>query len=164
MYKSNLLSLWKGLVAFFFAITLLIISLTPTHAFMLSNDPGILLKDEELDHIRGGYSGFYFGVYFTGYFDTVGNVYGSLVTDGNIGSLPSAPLLPPPGGSIGEISTNGAVIQAYVGNFNGASGIFQISQSPGSYNVIQNNLMFQITVINVANASSLESIRQFLPW
>jgi|Deesub1362A_J573_1020465.scaffolds.fasta_scaffold02636_5 hypothetical protein len=164
MYKSKHSTLWKGLVAFSFAITLMIAGLTPARALILGDDPGILLKDEELDQIRGGYSGFYFGVYFTGYFDTLGNVYGSLVTDGNIGSLPAAPLLPPPGGSIGEISTNGAVIQAYVGNFNGASGIFQISQSPGSYNVIQNNLMFQITVINVANASALESVRQFLPW
>ena len=36
---------------------------------------------------------------------------------------------------------------ALIGGFNGANGIFQINQVPGSNNIIENNLIINITVI-----------------
>jgi len=127
---------------------------------------GVQLADQELDQMRGGYSGFSFGVHFTGYWDTLGNASGSLVYDGGAPtSLPSSPDLTTPGDATAQMPLgNGAVVQAYVGNFNGASGIFQISQSPGSYNVIQNNLTVQIMMIHVANESVVPALMSHLLW
>lgn len=122
---------------------------------------GAKLTDRELNQIRGGYSGFYFGVYFSGYWDTLGNMQGSLVYDGNVTNTSNS--LPTLGGSDVQAS-NGATIQAYVGDFGGASGIFQISQSPGSYNLIQNTMVVEITIINVANESALAALQAYLPW
>jgi hypothetical protein len=55
--------------------------------------------------------------------------------------------------SIQTAEVDGAAISAYVGNFDGASGIFQISQSPGSYNVITNNMTINISIYNFASES-----------
>ena len=127
---------------------------------------GPALVDDELDEMRGGYSGFFFGVNFSGYWDTVGDVSGALVYGGNAPGI--SPVLhdvtianDTPGQGVPD---NGAVVQAYVGNFRGASGIFQISQSPGSNNIIQNNLTVQITLIHVATESALPSLMEHLLW
>ncbi len=124
------------------------------------------LADQELDQMRGGYSGFFFGIQFGGCWDNVGNVSGSLVYGGNGQSGP--PALPSGltltgNGSSSEPNT-GAAIQAYVGNFQGASGIFQISQSPGSNNIIQNNLTVQITLIRVATQAAVPDLMSHLFW
>jgi hypothetical protein len=55
-------------------------------------------------------------------------------------------------------NVDGASISAYVGNFDGASGIFQISQTPGSYNVITNNMTINISIYNFASESQASSI------
>lgn len=124
------------------------------------------LEDQELDQMRGGYSGFFFGVQFGGYWDNAGNVSGSLVCGGNGQSGP--PALPSgltiTGNGSSSQPGSGAAIQAYVGNFQGASGIFQISQSPGSNNIIQNNLTVQITLIRVANQAAVPDIMSHLFW
>lgn len=127
---------------------------------------GVKLTDEELNQVRGGYAGFHFGIEFTGYWDNVGNMSGSLVYNENGASnLPEAPegFSPVPGNDLLQTDLGGVSIQAYVGNFDGASGIFQISQSPGSFNVIHNNLILNITVINVTDESALPSLLPYLP-
>jgi len=45
-------------------------------------------------------------------------------------------------------------ISNVIGNFQGATGIFQITQA-GSFNVINNNLFVQIAVINVLNGAAI---------
>lgn len=123
---------------------------------------GVKLTDDELNQYRGGYSGFYFGVSFTGYWNSLGQMSGTLITDGGILVQDPNFQLPPgvqPGGSV---SGDGVSIQSYVGNFNGASGIFQIIQSPGSFNVIQNNLVVQITLVNVASQGALSNLRNLV--
>lgn len=123
---------------------------------------GVKLTDDELNHYRGGYSGFYFGVSFTGYWNSLGQMSGTLITDGGMIIQDPNFQLPPglqPGGTL---SGDGVTIQSYVGNFNGASGIFQIIQSPGSFNVIQNNLVVQITLVNVASQGALSNLRNLI--
>jgi hypothetical protein len=126
---------------------------------------GIQLTDRELDELRGGVGstadGFAFGINFSGSFPG-GEIGGNLLFDGNIVKDPNFTL--PAGGPTGVIEGNGATIQAYVGDFQGASGIFQIVQSPGSHNIINNNLLLQVTMITVSNAAQLESIGKALPW
>jgi hypothetical protein len=113
---------------------------------------GRRLTDRELDEIRGGYmGGFAFGISFTGSWDTTGQLTGSLVYSGT-GTLP------PPGNAAGQVSGNGFSVQAYVGDFQGASGVFQIIQSPGSFNVLNNNMWVAVTIVNVANESAFQKI------
>ncbi|MEJ5377663.1 MAG: hypothetical protein WHX93_13895 [bacterium] len=123
---------------------------------------GVKLTDDELNQYRGGYSGFYFGVSFTGYWNSLGQMSGTLVSNGGIIIQDPNFQLPPGAQPGGSISGDGVSIQSYVGNFNGASGIFQIIQSPGSFNVIQNNLVVQITLVNVANQGALSNLRNLL--
>jgi hypothetical protein len=134
------------------------VCLASTWAF--DGNLGPALAEDELDQMRGGYSGFYFGVNFNGYWDTVGNVSGSLVYGGKAPDISPAlhdvPVVD--SGSDQPLPNNGAVIHAYVGNFRGASGIFQISQSPGSNNIIQNNLTVQITLIRVATEAAVPAL------
>lgn len=125
---------------------------------------GPQLTNDELDQLRGGYSGFFFGVSFTGYFNNLGNVSGSLLLDGGKSDLPVSPELPPPTSEMAQLNGDGVRIQAYVGKFEGASGIFQIVQSPGSYNVIQNNMVINFTIINVADKKALPALINFMPW
>ncbi len=124
---------------------------------------GADMTNTELDQVRGGFSGFYFGVSFSGYFDTLGNVSGSLAYNGGVGELSDSPALPTPQGDTASLAGDGVAIKAYVGNIDGASGIFQIVQSPGNYNVLQNNMIVQLTIINVTDESALPALIKFLP-
>jgi hypothetical protein len=126
---------------------------------------GVQLTDGELNELRGGVgsgaTGFAFGINFSGSFPG-GEIGGNLLFDGNIVKDPNFKL--PAGDPTGVIEGSGANIQAYVGNFEGASGIFQIVQSPGSHNIINNNLLLQVTMVTVSNAAQLDSISKALPW
>ncbi|MGE0748332.1 MAG: hypothetical protein AB7K86_23930, partial [Rhodospirillales bacterium] len=65
---------------------------------------------------------------------------------------------PAPNYSVGN---NGDVqIQTVIGNFQGASGIFQIAQVPGNFNVVNNNLFVQVNILQ--DASSLPSLPSLL--
>jgi hypothetical protein len=127
------------------------------------------LADEELKQIRGGFGGFHFAIDFYGIFNKQGEIAGSLFSnenastsaDDSVQSLPSGAsevFTPSSGVEASRVELDGASISAYVGDFRGASGIFQISQSPGSYNVIRNHLNISITIYNLINESQLPSI------
>ena len=146
----------------FFLLMCIASGWTAAGAAEIGIDWGVKLTDQELDQIRGGYAGFHFGIEFTGYWDNLGNVSGTLYSHEDV--LVPEGLSPLPGGTIGQADLEGASIKAYVGNFNGASGIFQISQSPGSYNVIRNDLILNITIVNVTDESALPSILPNLTW
>lgn len=122
------------------------------------------LTDQALNQVRGGFGGFHFGISLSGVFDKLGNLSGQIFSGNNslppeliedavtIPSFrdpkPNSPIVPAPVTEIATAEVDGARISAYVGNFDGASGIFQISQSPGSYNVITNNMNINITIYN----------------
>lgn len=109
------------------------------------------LSDAELSGIRGGFSGLSFSVAFTGFFDRLGNAQGNLIVNNGGATTP----VPPPSvgmdGGLVNISTS-------IGNFNGSSGIFQIAQVPGSFNVVHNNLFVQIVLVNNGAIPSLSSL------
>lgn len=111
------------------------------------------LSDREMGELRGGFDGIAFSAFFTGTVDSLGNASGSLssgITTGNT---------PPPS----VTTSNGNVsISTVVGNFQGANGIFQIAQVPGSFNVVNNNLFIQVALINVTNQAQLTGIASLL--
>ncbi len=105
------------------------------------------VSDRDLGSMRGGFGGLAFSVAFTGTVGNVGNLQGFLAVDP--GATQNAP---PPTFSTADGQVN---IQTSIGNFQGASGIFQITQVPGSFNVVNNNLFIQIAVVNLVNTSTL---------
>ncbi len=134
----------------------------------------IRLTDEELNQIRGGLGKFSFGISFSGIFDKLGNLSGQIFSGNDSvpqelieaaisqsssnSKQPESTDKVPQGTIIETAKVDGANISAYVGNFDGASGIFQISQSPGSYNVITNNMTINISIYNYASESQASGL------
>ena len=134
----------------------------------------IRLTDEELNQIRGGLGSISFGISFSGIFDKLGNLSGKIFSgndnvpqelieaaisqSGLNDAGPDSTDTVPQGTLIETAEVDGANISAYVGNFDGASGIFQISQSPGSYNVITNNMTINISIYNFASETQASGL------
>ena len=106
------------------------------------------LSNSEMSELRGGISGIAFSVFFTGFVDSLGNQVGTLETD-TTGTLDPT-LTTTPTGDV-RISTT-------IGDFHGATGIFQIAQVPGNFNVVNNNLFIQVAIINGPEVPSLQSL------
>lgn len=99
------------------------------------------LSDAEMAELRGGFNGLTFGVVFTGGLAPNLEPIGELtVTD------------PPAGTSVTQTGNGSVSVQAVVGSLGGASGVFQITQVPGSFNVVNNNLIVQINVVQSVGA------------
>ncbi len=134
-----------------------------------TGDWAVPLSDAELGWMRGGFFGIAFSVFFQGFFDNLGNVAGRLTvntggastsTDGTTTSAngTSTPT-PTPNFSAENEQVR---ISTAVGGFNGSSGIFQLTQVPGSFNTIHNNLFVQIVVINALNAAAIPNLSSML--
>ena len=109
------------------------------------------LREQDMGELRGGYAGLAFSVFFNGSFHNNGAETGFLDVNTN-GSSPA------PSG--GFSSGDGEVrISASIGEFAGASGIFQIAQVPGNFNVVNNNLFVQIALINLVEGSQMPSLQ-----
>ena len=110
---------------------------------------GEAVSEEEMDGKRGTYMGFYFSVLFEGFWDTLGYYNTSLMTGGTtpLGNTSSSSL--PQGTQVN--------IQATVSGIEGTKGIFQITQVPGSGNIVTSNLIVNIQIIQVLG-NSLPSI------
>lgn len=109
------------------------------------------LREQDMGELRGGYAGLAFSVFFNGSFHNNGAETGFLDVSTN-GSSPA------PSGAFS--SGDGEVrISASIGEFGGASGIFQIAQVPGNFNVVNNNLFVQIALINLVEGSQMPSLQ-----
>jgi hypothetical protein len=114
------------------------------------------LAEEALAQIRGGFQGMAFSVFFSTFVaNTTSDLAGFLAVN------TSTP--PAPGGVGGTDTTvtNGGVqvrVAAIVGTaFQGASGIFQITQVPGNNNIVIPTLNIQIVLINVPSTAAIPS-------
>jgi len=135
-------------------IVLTIIGTTPTLASMKLGPEGLeidgevlgmAIEEKNMDEMRGGYLGISFSVLFEGFWDTLGNFNANLITNGSGGSGSAGTSIPP-----SSLPPNTAVkIEASIGSFGGGKGIFQITQVPGSGNIINNTLLVNIQVIQV---------------
>ena len=104
------------------------------------------VPDRELAKMRGGIGGLAFSVAFTGSVDNLGNLQGFLAVDPGAAQVGQPPNI--------NVSNGQVNIETSIGNFQGASGIFQITQVPGSFNVVNNNLFVQIAIVNLPGAGS----------
>ncbi len=138
-----------------YLIVTVIITLTPAWAYVkLGPDSfemdgevlGDAVSEGDLDNSRGAYLGINFSVLFEGFWDTLGNYNANLIATSNAGAGNTT-------GSTGvasNIPPNTAVkIEASVGGFGPAKGIFQVTQVPGSGNVVSNTMIINIQIIQV---------------
>ena len=104
---------------------------------------GEAVTEEEMDGKRGTFMGFYFSVLFEGFWDSLGNYQASLLTNTNANNAPPPDFTSalPPGTQVN--------IQASVSGIGNARGIFQITQVPGSGNIVTSNLIINIQVVQV---------------
>jgi hypothetical protein len=135
-------------------IVLTIIGTTPSLAFMRLGPEGLEvdgevvgtpIEEKNMEDMRGGYLGISFSVIFEGFWDTLGNFNANLITNGNTGSGSTGTTIPP-----SSLPPDTAVkIEASVGSLGGGKGIFQITQVPGSGNIVNNTLLVNIQIIQV---------------
>ncbi len=155
---------WKRLLIGYL-IVLIIITLAPAWASIkLSPDRfevdgevlGEAVSEAELDQSRGAYLGVNFSVLFEGFWDTLGNYNANLIT--NTTGTSSSSL----GAALNSLPPNTAVqIQATVGGFGPAKGIFQITQVPGSGNIVSSTLVINIQIIQVLGANAQTLLTKF---
>lgn len=145
----------------------------------LSADSVQVLSDAELEELRGRYLGFYFSVTFTGLVEVGGAVNGSLDvkaglggsggglsfdTDGPTGGTPGGPGPANPSVTVTDGVTGESFrVQAGIGGtaFQGARGVFQISQVPGNGNDILQALTINLAVIQTPE-TNVDRIRSQL--
>ncbi len=109
------------------------------------------MSERELQGIRGGMFGVAFSMFFEGFIDNQSSVAGA------VAKAPGGQAVPLP--SLDFNVTDGQnSARTVVGDFNGASGIFQVNQVPGSFSVVHNNLFFQITLVTVQNSAALPAV------
>lgn len=109
------------------------------------------LNDQEMGELRGGFGGLAFNVVFGG---TIEHLADPGTGANGVTGAPDPTVT----------QSNGMVnIQTAVGNFNGASGVFQIANLDHSnFNVINQNLFVQVAIIDVANTASIPTIQNLL--
>ena len=110
------------------------------------------VRDDELKGLRGGFAGLAFSVFFNGTVDSLGNQNGTLDVNTNVGA---------PAPTVTTTDTQ-VQIQTVIGNFQGASGIFQIAEVPGNFNVVNNNLFVQLAIFEVTNAADIPALTSLL--
>jgi len=108
------------------------------------------VRDDELKGLRGGFAGLAFSVFFNGTVDSLGTQNGTL--DVNVNA---------PAPTVTTTDTQ-VQIQTVIGNFQGASGIFQIASVPGNFNVVNNNLFVQLAIFEVMNANDIPALQSLL--
>ena len=125
----------------------------PSHAFSLNFDmmKSEKLDDSELEQLRGKYKELFFKVEFSGYWSPDG-AGTDFVYDGNLNFVKESDtsLISDASGVTYGVSPGSEEINimAYVGNLNGANGVFQLSLVPGNNNTVSNIMNIYFTVIN----------------
>jgi hypothetical protein len=113
------------------------------------------MSDRELQGIRGGMFGVAFSVFFEGFVGDRSNMTGAMASGPGGEPLPVSSL-------DFTVKDGQNSVRTVIGDFNGASGIFQINQVPGSSSVVHNNLFIQITLVTLQNSTSLPSLSSLL--
>lgn len=125
------------------------------------------LADSEMEQFRGRYKELFFKVEFSGRWSPDG-AGADLVYDGDLSSAKESDtgLTPDDSGVTSGVGSVGEEvnIMAYVGNLDGANGVFQLSLVPGNNNTVSNIMNIYFTVINAQDqAQAAEISKLFLP-
>jgi hypothetical protein len=115
------------------------------------------LSDEALGRMRGGLAGVAFSVFFTTHVTSQADFGGTFAVETSSGTGSGGPPVDP---STFSNTQSGQVRIATIAgsNFQGASGLFVLTQVPGSNNVVLTSVNIQIAIINVPNAAAVPSL------
>ncbi len=115
------------------------------------------LSDEALGGMRGGLAGVAFSVFFTTHVASQADFGGTFAVQTPSGAGSGASPVNPAALSNTE---NGQVRIATIAgsNFQGASGLFVLTQVPGSNNVVLTSVNIQIAIINVPNTAAMPNL------
>ena len=123
---------------------------TGTMDLMPSGEWAKVMPDKELATKRGGFFNLAFSAMLTVQAQNGTSTTGGDVTPTTGAVLPNATQL---GVQNGQVQ-----VSAFVGSLQNVSGILNIVQVPGSYNVVNTQLTVQISVINVLNAAQIPAL------
>lgn len=115
------------------------------------------LADEALGDMRGGLAGVTFSVFFTTHVTSPADFGGTFAVQTSSGAGGGAPPVDP---STFSNTQNGQVRIATIAgsNFQGASGLFVLTQVPGSNNIVLTSVNIQIAIINVPSTAAIPSL------
>lgn len=142
-----------------------------------------------MDETRGRYFGFFFNVNFTGYWDTIGSEpWARLSVDAGLGAPKTkvsasqgtgnnsaSPVIragadsTPDTPTVSSSNTVGATTPAVstsasIGSgLGGGGGVMQITQVPGSRNLVSSGMTINLTIMNVKDTQTANSIRTLFP-
>ncbi|MEE8492444.1 MAG: hypothetical protein V3S25_00245 [Nitrospirales bacterium] len=118
----------------------------------------VLLSNAELAAVRGGFFGIAFSVFFQGFFDSLGNAAGQLtVNTGGLTSADGGVTVVPAGTPTVPADFTIQNTQVTISTALGASGILQVNQVPGSFNVVHNSIVINIAIIRLQNSAAISS-------
>lgn len=106
------------------------------------------IPEKKLGNVRGGFRGLAFSAFMTAF---VENQNGNL--SGSTGGTTPGPSTVNTDVQNGQVSISAAV--GFTGNL---SGVFNVVQVPGSYNVVNSTLSVQVAVINVVKGAQVPTL------
>lgn len=117
------------------------------------------VDDSELREMRGGFNGIAFSFWVQGSIEDL-----TTQTTTNPATTAVSPVTDVTATDLSFTSVNGDLQLGTVisGNFQGASGIFQIASVPGSNVSVTNSLTMQVTVVNVVDSVSISALRDVM--
>jgi hypothetical protein len=119
-----------------------------------SSSIAVAMSDEELGKQRGGFMGIAFSATFTAVIDNLNApVTGTGSTTSTTSGVTNTSLPATYNITGGQVTAS-----AFIGNLNNVSGVFNIVQVPGSFNVVNSNLVVNIAVVNVLNSAQVPSL------
>lgn len=173
--SKQTLRLWLTIIAFSTIVNLIFLHSISASAgpdpFGVLGVKAVAVSDEEMADIRGGYAGFYFSFDFSGYWENTGGwaADGSATYHTGLGDVkvavngnPESADLPVSSQSSMNVGDRVVRMKAFVGNINHTQGAIQITQVPGSNNMVTTVMNLQFTVININDPSKVAQLSEIL--
>ncbi len=124
-----------------------------TLAMVADLDWGEPLKDEEMAEMRGGFGGFSFSLYFAGQVDSLGTTVGNIAINSNgVSALPAGTDL---NDLVGDPAGGTVFFENLAGSFENFSGMAQSLSVIGNNIAVQQQMLLQLNIINVADPTRL---------
>ena len=112
-----------------------------------------LLEDSEMAELRGGFGGFAFSLYFAGKVDNLGTTVGNIaINSDGVGPLPAGTSL---NDLVGNETGGQVFFENLAGSFSNFNGMAQSLNVIGNNINVQQQMLLQLNIINVADPSRL---------
>lgn len=111
------------------------------------------LADEEMGELRGGIGGVSFSLYYAGFIENLGSSVGNIaINSPDIDIMPAGSDL---SDLVGDTAGGQIFFENLAGSFQGFNGVAQSLNVIGNNNQVQQTMLINLNVINVADPSKL---------